>query len=556
MNKRLHDDIISQLNDCIKGYNFINVISSIILDDFALEKNCFEKVSESELFFIIGLWLKNIEYEDVVVNEKDVYDTVNHIRELLKQLHLTFLPSIKEMKKCVSCDGKINIMHDEHMIQETIFYGDGGAYDLQYIKFVKDKYEKDRDWILENKHIDIYDFENFFNELRKESIRKLNELYRDVIRTKCNTKYSVNYPYTYKIKYFTDINPSYLDIIKCFSVDIKNPIDININNFGDFNPIVKTPIIKINNDEIYVPYIQLVARAFYEVPFYWICSDKNYYENIGVHNRGNAGESIASKLLMRVFPKEQIFNNVVVKHNKDVKAEIDVLALNGNVAFVFQVKSKRLSLNSYKGDKESIASDYEKAIGKAYFQACLSEKEMKNSENIVLTSTGESLDIQSVNEVIKIGVTLDFFPAVESITRRCLDESAEFISLSIFDLDMICRYVNDIEDFKKYFRERTKKRMLFYAPNEAAYFGYYLKHKGFLNSNNYDLVSLSNEYGDVIDSIMYKDLIRECYSDVVNEECANNDYVRNVRRNDKCLGGSGKKYKKCCVNKSDKDRHH
>ncbi|MBO7286890.1 MAG: NERD domain-containing protein [Bacteroidales bacterium] len=546
MNKRLHDDIISQLNDSIKGYSFINVISFILLEDFALDKSCYDRLSESELFFIIGLWLKNIEYEDVVVNEKDVYDTVNHIRELLRQLHLTFLPSIKEMKKYVSCDGKINIMHDEHMIQETIFYGDGGAYDLQYINFVKDKYENDRDWILENKRIDIYDFENFFDELRKELIRKINEYYRDVVRTKYNTNYSVNYPYTYKIKYFTDINPSYLDIIKCFSIDIKNPIDININNFGDFNPIVKTPIIKINDDEIYVPYIQLVARAFYEVPFYWICSDKKYYENIGVHNRGNAGESITSKLLMRVFPKGQIFNNVIVKHNKDVKAEIDVLVLNGNVAFVFQVKSKRLSLNSYKGDKESIASDYEKAIGKAYSQACLSEKEMKNPDNIVLTSTGESLNMQSVNEVIKIGVTLDFFPAVESITRRSLDESAEFISLSIFDLDMICRYADGVENFKKYFRQRTKRRTLFYAPNEATYLGYYLKHKEFLNPKNYDFVGLSNEYGDIIDSIMYRDLIQERYPDVIKEERTKNDYVRNIRRNDKCPCGSGKKYKKCC----------
>ena len=263
----------------------------------------------------------------------------------------------------------------------------------------------------------------------------------------------------------------------------------------------------------------------YELPFFWIVKDNEYFNKYGADNRGDAAETITKNLLERIFPKESVIRNVNIIQKKDICAEIDVLVKYSDVALVFQVKSKRLSLNSRKGDKESIAKDFEQAIGKAYEQALTSEIKMMEPNSVLKNEEGE-IPITGIKKTIKIGVTLDFFPAVEAILKRGLGDSIPFVSMSIFDLDMLTRYLTT-EQFVDYIVFRVQHRKELFASNEAGYLGFYLKHNGFEVVKNslkksgqegYNWVAISEDYACEIDKIMNHDLLNqylpEIYEDI------------------------------------------
>lgn len=556
MNISQHQEIFNKLDELICGYNFISIISELSLEDFTiLDKefkgnDCYEKLSEIEFLTIVGLWLKNINNKDTINSQSDADNILPELRRLMHELHLSFLPTESERAEMLNKNTNPPV---SSLFQEAVYYGGCGTYDLQQIQFVEQKYINDRDWILKNKDVDIKEFKQFYFDLKRIAFKKLNVLFRDIKRTNGHTTMSVNSPYIFDIAHFRNINPNYIKIIDALSFDMSNPIAVNITKIGDYNPIIEFPIIKLNTNKIYLPYTSLVASSLYETPFFWMVKDGKYYNKEGQENRGKAAESITETLLCRLFSPENVHVNAIVKNKHEVKAEIDVLVLHNNTAIIFQIKAKRLSLKAKQGDIHSINEDYAKAIGKAYEQAYKSEISFLNNQNTCYSVNGDVIDATPITNCIKIGITLDFFPASESIARDRLDKKANFISVSIFDLDMYTKYIGSADAFIDYLLFRVSYRNSIIANNEASFFGYYLEHKGFEDCKRkleeYNTIYIDNDYAGVIDSRMYKDLSFQFLGDLT-EECSikKMDINHRIERNEKCPCGSGFKFKKCCGN--------
>jgi hypothetical protein len=529
------DKIIEELNKHICGYSYINVISYACLNEFvSYNETGFPDskivLTYDEWMLVIGLWLKNInknppqEIETIEVVEKEAI----LLYDLLEKLHYSYLyrfpfidfSNVESLKEVTH-----KAMDSPVMVQEAIFYGGEGAYDLQYTSFIAEKYKKDREWILKNKGIDVNKLQTFYITLKQLLIKKDKEYRDDIIKNDGYSEFDITYTFVLDIDDIVAIDSDYRRIINLFSFDINKHREITINGIEDFNPLVECPLIKLNERHLFIPKCTIVASALYELPFFWIVKDNEYFNKYGADNRGDAAETITKNLLERIFPKESVIRNVNIIQKKDICAEIDVLVKYSDVALVFQVKSKRLSLNSRKGDKESIAKDFEQAIGKAYEQALTSEIKMMEPNSVLKNEEGE-IPITGIKKTIKIGVTLDFFPAVEAILKRGLGDSIPFISMSIFDLDMLTRYLTT-EQFVDYIVFRVQHRKELFASNEAGYLGFYLKHNGFEVVKNslkksgqegYNWVAISEDYACEIDKIMNHDLLNqylpEIYEDI------------------------------------------
>ena len=523
MNK---DEILEELNKHICGASFINVISQMCLNEIIC---CSETgfpdpkvvLTYDEWMLVIGLWLKNIKKEPLkeIESIEIVEEEANILYNLLDKLHYSYLnefssidySKVESLKEIIH-----NTINSPVLIQEAIFYGGEGAYDLQYTSFVEKKYDKDRDWILKNKGVDINKFHPFYVTIKRLLMQKMYEFREDMKNTHYETKLSISYPYIIDIKDVVSVDSDYQRILDLFSFDIEKPSEILINGIEDFNPLVEYPLIKIDDQHLFIPKCTIVANALYELPFFWIVKDDEYFRNKGSDYRGSSTETITNNLLKRIFPEDNVMKNVKIIHKKDICAEIDVLVTYADVAIIFQVKSKRLSLNSRKGDKESIAKDFEQAIGKAYEQALVSELKMMDS-NSVIKNNDDDVSVSSISEIIKIGITLDFFPAIEAILRRGLGGDTPFISMSIFDLDILTRNLT-AEQFIDYVKFRVHHRKELYASNEACYMGFYLKHNGFKaidkslrksNHDGYNWVAISEDYACEIDKKMSHDLLCE-----------------------------------------------
>ena len=513
---------IEELNNRICGYSFINVISYFALTEQFYSK---ELLSYDEKLFIIGLWLKNINgkhiqgfetHEDVEAEAKVIYD-------LLEGLHISYMFDPASIDNAHSTTEFHNSKFETpYSIQESIFYCGDGAYDLQYTSLIADKYGNDSDWILQNKGVDIYKFHKFYIAIKQILIRKLEDFRNDLENNNYSSDYDISFPFIIDIAEIGSIDCDYLKIIDLFSFDIKNPPEVNINGIEDFNPLVEYPLIKISETQLYIPYCNIVANSLYELPFFWIVKDKKYYEQQGKHNRGDAAETLTKKLLERIFTQSSVFKNVNIYIGKKTCTEIDVLVKHEDIAIIFQVKSKRLSLESRKGNKEKIADDFKNAIGEAYEQAVASESSMKDT-NAILKDKNGIISISGVKNTLKIGVTLDFFPAVDIITCSGLGK-VPFISMSIFDLDMLTRCLN-AEQFVDYLSYRLQYRGLS-ANSEATYLGFYLKHNGFgVIDNNLrvcDNVYLGEDNTPLIDKIMNMYLVKEYLPDLYEQIIQNN----------------------------------
>lgn len=525
------DEIIEELNKHICGYSYINVISYACLHEIvSYNETGFPNpkvvLTYDEWLLVIGLWLKNI--DKIPQNEIDSFEDVEKeaslLYILLEKLHYSYLPDFSsiDFSKAESLKEVLHeTMDSPALVQEAIFYGGEGAYDFQYTSFIADKYKKDRDWIKQNKGVDINKFHPFYVTIRHLLAQKMLEFRKDMEKTHYNTQLGVTYPYIIDIQDVINVDADFERILNILSFEIEKPREITINGIEDFNPLVECPIIKIDEEHLFIPKCTILASALYELPFFWIVKDDEYYNKYGTDNRGDAAETITENLLERIFPKDNVIRNVYIIQKKNICAEIDVLVKYANAALVFQVKSKRLSLNSRKGDKDSIAKDFEQAIGKAYEQALVSESKMMESNSVLKNKDGE-LSTTDIKKTTKIGITLDFFPAVEAILRRGLGGSTPFISMSIFDLDILTRYLT-AEQFIDYVEFRVRHRKELFASNEACYLGFYLKHKGFgvidkslknSDQEGYNWVAISEDYACEIDKKMNHCLLNEYLPEV------------------------------------------
>ena len=170
-------EIIKRLNEITRSFSFINILSKIVIRDFCgsidvlFSKNNMEHLNHKEFSFLIGLWLKNINGQNVFDDKKHLED-FKEVYELMDKLHYTFLEDFKfdPNKKVDSYEYFTN----GNMFQETMFYSGSGAYDIQYKKTTLRKYKYDRDWIFENKKFEIASLSEFYDNVKNKLQEKLN----------------------------------------------------------------------------------------------------------------------------------------------------------------------------------------------------------------------------------------------------------------------------------------------------------------------------------------------------------------------------------------------
>ena len=545
MDEKLYKKTIAELDTLIKGYDFIHVISLIAYEDFFIStsKPSSETLNENEFLFVMGLWIKNIHKECSINNIDDVCNISQQVRALMEQLHKAFLhiPQIQKIE--TDSIEKPFINFDGDCLKEIIYYAGSGAYDLQMIQFIEPKYRNDRGWIIANKNVDIRVFQPFFIDVKKIMIKHVDHLLRSAQRGVRRNSISAPDLFTINVSSLIRINPQYAHIINEFSFPIIQPISIDINDIGNYNPLSSKPIIRLDDNHLFIPNLPLLAIALYETPYYWIREDIDYYEHYGKNNRGTAAEEITYNLLTRVFSKENTYKNIEIrKSSKAVLAEIDVLVIYDDIAIIVQVKSKRLTEKARKGDETAIQRDFMQAVKKAYEQAEQSEKAILNNDNKYYCE-GTQITVANINTCIKLCVTLDYFPAVDNIAKRELGITPQLLALSIFDLDMLTSYIREASELCEYFKYRCTHRESIYLDNEADYLGFYLMNNGINNCDNkYKRMYLAGTAA-TIDRLMYRDLMKKYLPQFAPPEYAKNS---KIGRNSPCPCGSGKKYKKCC----------
>ena len=567
MDARTMGQVIADIIAVTRKEGFIYALLMIIrrdtflmLEEYHMVNNRDVLITE-EIKLLLGFWLKNESGLRSYPNDfQELSELKREILILMEELHRSFL--MAEVDKLnlsgITAKEQIDEMFPLNIrIREAIFYGGDNLYDYEYKNFLYKKYKYDAAWLKENKGFiceeaaaiaesikDIVSVKNSkvphipveMKQMLHECGESGDEWFSDFIEySEILAEYFISEDVAVRqlgIKVFCDsllqmfcVGKSELDhlvgadqFLTNFSCNFGDERNEQYIGPGSFNKIEEAPMIKIDNDKYFIPITYAVFNAIYDAPFYWMNSNDKYRKKAGT-NRGNAGEDIAYEILSPIFGTESTYKNIVIKdkHHKDI-TDIDVLCIYGNKALCVQIKSKRLTLLSKKGDWISQQNDFKLAVQNAYEQGLICKHALLDTEDKVFVNkeTNKELSsLKSINEVFILCLTTENYPALTSQVSYLLPPKADnqpAIAFSVFDLALIAHYLNTPYDFLYYIRQRLATYKVFFATNEIIYLGYHLLHK-LWNDGTRSLVILDDEYAQCIDRNYYPQLIGVDVSD-------------------------------------------
>ncbi|MDQ6666545.1 MAG: prepilin peptidase, partial [Acidobacteriota bacterium] len=329
-----------------------------------------DRLIRTEISTLIGLMIQG-DIDWTMPSAPVVQEQLDRTDSLLKELHETFLPSMSgtlaERAKAPVTD--LELIGRGEFLREVIFYAGESAYSFQYRDFAPQKYAADDAWLNANRGFSIFDARTVAQSIARLQEQKLmaTVAHRATIPPE---QWSILPGYTFSVREVAAASglaePSVEAILNAFALA---PGEKNeaFRALDDFNVANATPLLRFNAEFVLLQSYSLV-EAIYESPFYWMVADKPYASTAS-QNRGRFTETYCRERLELVFGKARVHTNVDIFESKARKVgEIDVLVCFGDRVLIVQAKSKRLTLESRKGNDGQIRDDFKKSVQDSYDQ--------------------------------------------------------------------------------------------------------------------------------------------------------------------------------------------
>ncbi|MFA6024381.1 MAG: SEC-C metal-binding domain-containing protein [Candidatus Gracilibacteria bacterium] len=511
-------ELIGKLEAITKEPGFIHTLAILLKNDLFFDPNeaadidWRERLSFQELNFLLGLFIKHPIKVNLITKEETAKQA-QRIYEAFRDLHTelnSYIPEILkediEKTRQMTDKEKKDLMKEKfgsgEIMTEAIFYGNSGAYDFEYWEFAPKKYKYDELWLKKNRGIEMKKMALISQKLKKLSEQKKLGLKKPAsFEEYCHFILNIfTFNRTDLLKDFDE--KTVTAFLENFSIKpgIENKGFLSI---GQYNVMESHPIIRLDDDKFFLPISFSLAQSIYESPFYWMAEDKVYKDKSFEH-RGSTNEEIAIERLEKIFGVENIYRNVKVKKSKkETISDIDILVLTGNKSIIIQSKAKRLTELSKKGDKETLKKDFQKAIQDAYDQGVVCRETLLSGTNKLIDEDGNELSLKEpIEDAYIICLTSDTYPAITHQVDVYLQKSDELpypVAISIFDLDILCFYLQDPFEFLYYLRQRIDLSEYFRGTSEIALLGWHLKRKLFRDPDA-DMIFADESLAQLIDA--------------------------------------------------------
>lgn len=447
-----------------------------------------QRLNYQELAFLLGLMVKRPVSLALPSTSEGSDRRFNATLDLFRDLHVAHVYSVEslafETQQSLEVRAKEYVqsydgwMESGRGMVEPIFYGGEGAYDFQYLEMAERRYRDDKNWLAHHLGTSFDSVLEIARQLTKLSTARLSSMcfegsYEDFF-SHCLEIFSFS-PHD-----ITGVADEAIDsFFQAFSL-LPGEVNEDLKGVGDFNKACSHPVIRLEHNRFFLPMPLKLAESIYESPFYWMLEDTDYKET-AFSNRGMATEKIAYELLKQVFNEGRVYRGVNVTDGKDDVTDIDVLAVEGSKAIIVQAKSKKLTVNSRRGDGKRLKSDFRGAVQEAYDQALLSRKAvLERGASLSIDGKRIDQDLEAVDEAYIICLTGDHYPAVmlqlESYLQK--EETDPYpVAMSIFDLDIVTFYLEDPFDLLYYLRQRTIHATHFKTDSEISLLAFHLSCK-------------------------------------------------------------------------------
>lgn len=467
------------------------------------------RLIRTEISTLIGLLLKNeIDYSLPAPDVMQMY--LDRTESLLEEIHHAMAGAFAaHFPPLKAKDKSFNPFTIGAVLREPIFYSGESAYPFQYRDLSPKKYARDDEWLKGTKGFSIQLARDIVNAVSRVQEEKAVTVL-SALKEKPREAWTVLPAYIFAAQEIAD--HANVDVVTVNKVLETFAVPNGERNSGftaidNFNVANTSPLIRTADNEYILFQIYSLAQALYEAPFYWMGADR-LYVNTAMQHRGLFTEEFAAERLTKVFGRSNVYSNVDIFESKGKKvSEIDVLVLFGNRAIVLQAKSKRLTLESRKGNDGQIREDFKKSIQDSCDQAYVCASLLESRSYVFKDAHSRVVTIPAtIRDVYILCVISDHYPALSFQTRQFLRfEPTKTISppfvLDVFTLDAMTEMLESPLQLISYVDRRTRYFDKLMASHELTILSYHLKKNLWLNKKH-DMVMLDDDLSIDLDLSM------------------------------------------------------
>jgi SEC-C motif len=445
------------------------------------------------------------------IPEPDVFQTyIDRTDSLLRELHDAMTkPWTDALSELSQSPEKFSPLHTGASLREPIFYSAESAYGFQYLDFAARKYANDNDWLEENHGFQIADTIRVANALETIQIKRVSDQ-RRLMRSTPPDHWSMLPIFEFTVNEVAEVSQLEIDTVNSVIVSFCYPETERNKDFtslSDFNSTNSTPIIRKDAGTFILLQHASLLESVYETPAYWMGADRAYAPT-AFKNRGNFTEEFISDRLERVFGRQNVFRNVDIYKGKNKRSEIDTMVTVGRHAIVVQAKSKRLTIDSRKGNDLQIKKDFRLAIQESYNQAVICGRLLLESGVSLSNKEGHKIHLRhEITQIHPMCIVSDHYPALAFQARQFLElESDPVIAApiiaDIFAIDAITEMLDNPLQFLHYLTLRSKFDRKLFATNELNLLAFHLRTNLFVEEAH-DALMVGEDFTAHLDAAMF-----------------------------------------------------
>lgn len=458
------------------------------------------RLIRTEMFTLIGLVARaNPDYG--APPPDDSAAIASQAEALLEELHHSMtMPWSKAFGEAVASGEPPNPWRSAGAMREPIFYGGEAAFSVQNCDFAGEKYADDDDWLVEHKGASINDMIAVAKSIGDLHAEKVADVVHAGPAGAGDPRFLKAFTFTAtELEPRLEITPERIKAsIEGFAVrnGHGNP---TFKSLHDFNAATATPILQVDENQFILFHFNALADALYESPFYWLGADKRY-ASTALKHRGQYTEAFALRRLSEVFGPARVYQGVNIDRGKgDRLGEIDALVLFGDRAIVLQAKSKRLTMESRRGNDLQLKGDFKAAIQDSYDQAMDCAAALRDPSLRFSTPDGAIVEVpDNLKQIFPICLVADHYPALafqtdQFLVRREVPAVLAPLVIDVFTLDVMTEILSRPLRFLSYLELRSLFGSRVSIHHEITLLAYHIKYNLWLD-DEYDFVALEDDF--------------------------------------------------------------
>jgi hypothetical protein len=375
------------------------------------------------------------------------------------------------------------------VLREPIFYGGESAYSFQYRDMAIERYAADEAWLTANKGFCIGDALAVADAISEIQASKIVGVLSH-LKAKTPSFPSLLPAFTTT----TDEVAAHCGLptetvgAALAALSVAAPANQDFTSLGAFNVANACPIVALHDGRYLSLQTYGIVESLYDSPFYWMVGDKSYRPQASA-NRGAFTEQFLAKRLRSVFGEQHVHTNVNIEASNSRISEVDVLVLFGDRALIVQCKSKKMTLESRKGNDQALRDDFQKAVQDAYDQGLLCARSLSRPELDFIEEGGTKLRIPELRNVYIICAVSDHYPVLTVQARHFLkyEEDAAIrapLVADVFLIDVLAEMLASPLRLLSYIDRRVGYAERIQGTNELAILGYHLSQNLWFDDEN------------------------------------------------------------------------